>query len=224
MKPDNAPIETFINDQVEKWKTRTSCHVPVITFSTEPGSGGHVIAKIVAEQLNLSFYDRDIIRKIAESAHISETVIASMEKERLSGVEDFIASLVDDQYLWRGLYLKHLVKVVSAIASHGKSVIVGRGANFIVPRNECLRVRVIAPLENRVANVARAYDVAEKDARQRVAHREKARNAFIRQAYAADARNPQHYDLVINTGGMAVDACVGGIIGTVVGRKEKNKL
>jgi len=215
-------IETFINDRVAKWKTGTACHVPVITISTEPGSGGHVIAKIVAEQLNLALYDRDIIRKIADSAHASEAVIASMEQERLSAVEDFISALMDDQYLYRGIYLNHLVKVVSAIASHGKAIIVGRGGNFILPADRCLRIRVIAPMEKRIANVVRKFGVTEEEARQRITHREKARNSFIRQAFNHDARNPQHYDLVLNTGNLTIDECVGGIVGTVVGKKDQS--
>ena len=221
MTTNNRKIDGFISEQVDKWKQRTESHVPVITLSTEPGSGGHIIAGIVAEQLNISLYDRDIIRAIAESAKASEAVIASMEKERLSAMEDFIASLMDDKYLWRGLYLTHLVKVVSAIASHGNAFIVGRGANFILPAADCLRLRVIAPLEQRIAHVAQRFGVSEEEARRRVVNREKARNNFIRQAYNADGRNPQHYDLVLNTHSLSVEECAGAIVGAVMGQPQK---
>ena len=33
----------------------------IITISREYGSGGHTIAKLVAEQLNIPFYDKEII-------------------------------------------------------------------------------------------------------------------------------------------------------------------
>jgi cytidylate kinase len=221
MNPNNKTIEAFISEQVASWKTRGECHVPVITVCTEPGSGGHVIAENVAKQLRLSLYDRDIIRKVAESASASEEVIATMEKERLSAVEDFIAALMDDQYLYRGIYLNHLVKVVSAIASHGKAVIIGRGANFILPPEECLRVRFIAPMEKRIANVVRTFGVTEEEARQRISHREKARSSFIRQAFNHDARNPQHYDLVLNTAHLSVEGCVGSIVGAAAGKKAQ---
>lgn len=220
MATDKKAMEEFINDQVKKWKIQTEGNIPVITVSTEPGSGGHVIAKQVANQLQLALYDRDIIKEIAESSHISETVIASMEKERLSGVEDFISSLVDDRYLWPGLYLSHLVKTVSAIASHGNSVIVGRGANFILPPDECLRLRVVAPLDKRVANVVRKYGATEEEARSRIINREKKRGSFIRKSFDSDVSNPDNYDLVINTDKLSIDACVGSIVGTVVGRKK----
>ena len=35
-------IENFINDQIEKWEQKTQSQFPVITISSEPGSGGRV--------------------------------------------------------------------------------------------------------------------------------------------------------------------------------------
>jgi hypothetical protein len=58
------------------------------------------------------------------------SVIESLEKERLSGIEDFIATLVSRRYLWPEMYLEQLMKVISVIGKHGRAVIAGRGANF----------------------------------------------------------------------------------------------
>ncbi|MBR9984685.1 MAG: cytidylate kinase-like family protein, partial [Desulfosarcina sp.] len=137
----NVSIETFIKDQIEKWEKQTQTHIPVITISSEPGSGGRVIAQGLAKRLNIDLFDRDIVKEIAESAHISGIVIETMEKDRLSGIKDFISSLVNDRYLWPGVYLDHLMKVVAAIASHGNAILVGRGANFLIPQEDRLSVR-----------------------------------------------------------------------------------
>ena len=83
----------FIDTQIEKWKNRQKSDLPVITFSVSPGSGGHIIAKRVAEALKFDYFDRDIVKMIAEHARISERVFLSMENERLTGIKDFIASL-----------------------------------------------------------------------------------------------------------------------------------
>jgi cytidylate kinase len=216
----NAPIETFIKDQIEKWKSKTQSQVPVITISSQPGSGGRVVAQGLAKRLLIDLFDRDIVKEIAESAHISSAVIESMEKERLTGVKDFIASLVDDRYLWPGVYLDHLMKVVAAIASHGNAVIVGRGANFLIPAKDRMAIRVIAPFDVRVQNVAKKFRVTRDEARRRVIHRENRRTAFIRQSFNADAADPNNYDMVINTGRGDMDAAVGAVIGMVVGCKE----
>jgi cytidylate kinase len=216
----NSSIETFIKDQIEKWENQTQTHIPVITISSEPGSGGRIIARGLAKQLGIDLFDRDIVKEIAESAHISGAVIETMEKDRLSGIKDFISSLVNDRYLWPGVYLDHLMKVVAAIASHGNAIIVGRGANFLIPAEDRLSVRVIAPLDVRVKNVAKEFGVTQDEAKRRVINRENRRSAFIRQSFNADVADPRNYDLVVNTQKLDIDASLGAVIGMVVGSKD----
>ena len=216
----NSSIETFIKDQIEKWEKQTQTHIPVITISSEPGSGGRLIARGLANRLNIDLFDRDIVKEISESAHISGAVIETMEKDRLSGIKDFISSLVNDRYLWPGVYLDHLMKVVAAIASHGNAIIVGRGANFLIPAEDRLSVRVISPLEIRVKNVAKEFGVTREEAKRRVINRENRRSAFIRQSFNADVADPRNYDLVVNTQKLDIDASLGAVIGMVVGSKD----
>lgn len=217
---EKEPVAQFIEVQIEKWKTIKKIYIPVITVSVAPGSGGQVVAKRVAELLNFDFYDREIIKAIAQSAQISEQVIQSMEKSRFSGIQDFIASLVDDRYLWPGVYLEHLMEVVSVIAEHGHAVITGRGGNFIIPPDDHLSVRVVAPLEVRVKNIASEYNVPIDKARRRVLHRENRRAAFIKQSFHADVTDPNNFDIVINTQKTDINAAAGIIIGAIIGGKE----
>jgi cytidylate kinase len=219
----STSIETFINEQIEKWKKQSSTRTPVITVSSKPGSGGRIIAREVAKQLNLYLFDRDIVKEIAESAHISGAVIETMEKERLSGVKDFISSLVNDRYLWPGVYLDHLMRVIGAVASHGNAVIVGRGANFMIPKDENFAIRVMAPVDARVRNVAKTYGVTREEAKRRVINRENRRAAFIRESFNADVTNPKHYDLVINTQNLSIRAAVAAVIGMVLAGEENGE-
>ncbi|MBC2711148.1 MAG: cytidylate kinase-like family protein [Desulfosarcina sp.] len=146
-------------------------------------------------------------------------MIETMEKERLSGIKDFISSLVSDRYLWPGVYLDYLMKVVATIASHGNAIIVGRGANFLIPPEDRVSIRVIAPLETRVKKVAKEFGVTHEEARRRVVKRENRRSTFIRQSFNADVADPCNYDLVINTQNLTLDAALGAVIGMAVGGK-----
>ena len=212
-------ITQFVKQQIRKWESgpaekdrRPEAHIPVITVSMKPGSGGSLVAQEVADRLGFDYFHRDIIQGIAKSAKIRASVIDTLEKERLSGIEDFISSLYKDQYLYPGIYMQHLVKVVNTIADHGRAVIVGRGANFILPPEERFSVRVVAPLEIRIQNVARAYKVSAEKARKRVIGRESRRSAFIRKSYNADISDPENYDLTINTGRMGIETAVEAVI------------
>ena len=223
MEKKKVTIEKFVKDQIKKWERlypakdkKEETRIPVITVSKEPGAGGNILAQKIAERLDLDIFNREIIQGIAESAKISASVIETLEKKRLSGVEDFISSLVNKQYLYPGLYLEHLMKVVCTIAEHGRAVIVGRGANFILPPEKIFSVRMVAPLDVRIQNIAHRFSVSAEEAKRRVIRRESRRSAFIRQSFNADISNPIHYDLTINTGKMSIEAAVEAVISAVM--------
>ena len=227
-------IEEFVKEQIAKWGSmvgengrKQEAHIPVITVSSEPGSGGTIIAQEVAKRLGFDYFHKDIIEGISKSAKIRASVIETLEKERMSGIEDFISSLVKEHYLWPGIYMEHLLKVVSTIGKHGRAVIVGRGANFILPPEERFSVRVMAPLEIRIQNIVNHYATSEKNARRRVIRRESKRRAFIRQSFNADISDPLNYDLTINTGKTgsesAVEAIIGAVMGTLSGKSRMKK-
>lgn len=212
-------ITQFVKQQIKRWESgpaekdrKSEDRIPVITVSMKPGSGGTLVAQEVADRLGFDYFHRGIIEGIAKSAKIRASVIDTLEKERLSGIEDFISSLYKDQYLYPGIYMQHLVKVINTIADHGRAVIVGRGANFILPPEERFSLRVVAPLEIRIQNVARAYNVSVEKARKRVIGRESRRSAFIRKSYNADISDPENYDLTINTGRMGIETAVETVI------------
>ncbi|NNL75507.1 MAG: hypothetical protein HKO68_04135, partial [Desulfobacterales bacterium] len=110
MEKKKISIEQFVKEQVQKWESmypakdkKGEARIPVITVSMQPGAGGSMVARRIAERLEFDFFHRDIINGIAESAKISASVVETLEKQRLSGVEDFISSLVNKQYLYPGL-------------------------------------------------------------------------------------------------------------------------
>jgi cytidylate kinase len=212
MDSNQKLVQTFINDQRKLWKNistqekkRSEIHLPVITVCMEAGSGGSLVAHRIAEGLGFDLFHREIIQAIAKIGEISPARLESMEKARYTGVQDFIASLLDEKYLWPGVYLDHLKKVVKAIGTRGGAVIVGRGANFVLLPAKVLSIRVVAPLERRIQNVAHAFGVSDEDARQRILHRDSRRAAFVKKSFDANIKASNHYDMILNTGKMSIE-------------------
>jgi cytidylate kinase len=212
MDKEELSIKGFIDEQVEKWNNmrakvhkKEEAHLSIITLAAEPGSGGIIVAQRVASRLGFDFFHRDLIKEIAKSGHVSPEALETVEKERLSGIRDFIASLVGDRYLWPGLYLEHLTKVLEAISKRGSAVIVGRGSNFILPPEQRFSVCTVAPLELRVQNVAQRFDVSLEEAKQRILNRQSKRESFVKKSFNADIRDPVNYDLTINTARLSVE-------------------
>jgi len=211
--------EKIIDEQVKKWeimraqKAGKEEGLPVITVSREPGSGGRVVAERIAKQLGLDLFHGQIIQEIAESADTSARILETLDEKGLSVLDDWISTLVNRRHLWPDQYLKHLMKVIGTIGEHGRAVIVGRGASFILPREVRFRVRIVAPLEIRVKNVAHKFDVPSEEARRRVLRADSDRRAFVRKYFHADITDPVNYDLVINTETLSIDAAVEAIKG-----------
>ncbi|SPD75389.1 Cmk3 [uncultured Desulfobacterium sp.] len=214
-------IEQIIDDQVRKWELKRSeegrekIMKPLITLSREPGSGGGIIGKTIAEQLVLDYFHNEIIQKMAESASISERLLKTLDEKGLSVLDDWISTLVNERHLWPDQYLRHLLKVVGAIGRHGGAVIVGRGASFILPPETNLRVRVVAPLETRVNNVVRDFGVSYDEAKRHVLKTESDRRAFVRKYFHEDIGAVVNYDLIINTGKLSISDAVEAIKGAL---------
>jgi cytidylate kinase len=145
-------------------------------------------------------------------------LLETLNEKGLTVLEDWIATLVFKRHLWPNQYLKSLMKVISTIGRHGRAVILGRGANFILCP-ECpdvsFRVRIVAPLEMRVQNVARDFNIESEEAKRRVLRTESNRRAFVRKYFHADITDPYNYDLVINIETLSIDAATEAIKGAL---------
>ena len=191
--------------------------LPIITICMDPGSGGHLIAQEVANRLGLRLYDKKLLTLMANMADLDRAMLNNIEKQRPAQVHDFISCLLEKDYVFTGSYLENLKRAVQLIADVGNSIIVGRGANFILPPQGRFSIRVVAPLDVRVRNVAFRFGVSLDEARKRIKHRESRRKTFVRESFHEQIEDVGHYDLIINTGRMDMDTSVETAIGAIMG-------
>jgi cytidylate kinase len=229
METADLSIEKFISEQYDiskkqmsADKLKQSASIPVITVCMEPGSGGHLIASELAERLNFQLFDKNLLITMANTAAVESRSLETIEEQRPSGIQDFITALVDKDYVYTGDYVSFLKQEVEIIGIIGRGVIVGRGANFILPPKDKFSIRVIAPLDIRIRNVSFRNGVSLAEAKKRIKNREQRRKTFIRETFHEDIADTMHYDLIINTARMDLDTAVGSVIGTIIG-SQTNK-
>ncbi|MFC1878013.1 AAA family ATPase [Thermodesulfobacteriota bacterium] len=218
-------IEKIIEEQIQRWllmrveKPIEKPGITTITVSREPGSDGSNIAKQLAEKLEFVLFNQEVLHSMAKSADVSAQLLKTLDEKGLSVLEDWISSLVLDRHLWPDQYLKQLMKVIGTIGKHGRAVIVGRGANFILPPDNCFRVRVVSPQQMRIRHVIKNFNISEDEARRHVIRTESDRRAFIRKYFNAKIADPVNYDMVINTSTVGVDNAAGAIA-AAIGAKQ----
>lgn len=222
VRPTN--LDDLIDRQVRLWEARDRlaaeggesarrefAHLdqgPWITISKQAGSGGEALGRAVAEALGWHVFDREILISIASNAHLRERLVSRLDERAVSGLTDYVTHLFAPEFLSRGAFVRELIDVLMAIARQGNAVLVGRGANWMLNPKYGLRVRVVGPVEARVAHVAERHGLALAEARERVETIDRQTRAFIRQVFDRDIDDPLGYDMILNTGAMSEQAAV----------------
>jgi len=218
--PAPRDAQKLIEEQLHKWeqikKERAGKEVhepwPLVTVSREFGALGAASGEKAAQKLGFSFWDQQIVHAVAEETGIREALLASLDEQARSRIEDFISESIIGAGATVGEYVRQVIRVVRTIERHGGAVVVGRGAQFILAPEAALRVRVVCPLEIRVERYAGRAGLTKPEAERKVMQVEREREAFIRRHYDRDITEPTHYDIVINTESMVPDAAADLIV------------
>jgi cytidylate kinase len=152
---------------------------------------------------------------MAENADTTTRVIRSLDEKGVSMIDDWVSAAISDRHLWPDEMSKVLMRVIGAIGRHGKAIIVGRGANFVLPPENRFRVRIIAPMERRVNCVAESFGVTKDEAKRRVLRTESDRRAFVRKYFHSDIADPANYDIVLNTGTLSIESAAATICSAI---------
>jgi cytidylate kinase len=183
--------------------------VPVARFrnvcvSREAGAGGGTIARMVGTRLDWKVYDHEILEAIAQRMEVPTDEVRTLDELAPSVVQDWILPLREEHYAPQEAYLDHLAKLLEAIGRAGESVIVGRGAGFLLPRDEALHVRIIAPIKARAARLAERMGVSVPTARRAARDLDRRYNQFDRTMHRVDPTDPHHYDLVLDSNSLGL--------------------
>ncbi len=180
-------------------EAKVSTKTPIITISREMGAGGRPVATLLAKKLGRPWkiYHKDMIERISKEAKLQDNLIKEIDESQRSTIEEIIYDLFGRKYVTLSIYYKHLVKIITMIGKRGHAIIIGRGANFLIPN--ALKIRIIADREQRIEWEMKFEKISRREAVRRIANSYKKRKAFIKSLFGKDIEDPHHYDLVIRT-------------------------
>lgn len=186
----------------------------IITISRQYGSGGRIIAQLVAKQLGYQYYDRQLIDRVAEESGFSTHCITETGEYATSASSLLFSLSVANSMgqggmsLYDNIYLAQS-KVIRRIADEGENaVIVGRCADYILrERENCLHVFLHASVESRLRRAAEEY--GENDARSEkfIRDKDKRRNVYYRTYTGQSWGDAKNYHLTLDTGLLGIETC-----------------
>ena len=176
-----------------------------VCISREAGAGAGAIGRLVGQKLGWKVYDQEFVEAIAHRMAVSVDDVRALDELAPSVVQDWLLPLREEYYAPQEAYLDHLAKLVEAIGRAGESILVGRGAGFLLPRETTLSVRIVAPMRVRALRLAERMGVSVRTARRAARDLDRRRVQFERTMYRVNSLDPHNYDLVFDSHSLGLE-------------------
>ncbi|MCA9732346.1 MAG: cytidylate kinase-like family protein [Deferribacteres bacterium] len=204
------PIEKIVARQVSLGQQshrretvyKKALDFPSISISRETGSGEEEVVEELKRILGWQVYDKNIVERIANNAALNAKLVEAIDERTRSEFRNWIKAVFQNSLIQSDQYMRHLSEVILSIAKHGRAIIIGRGANFILPKGQTLDVRIIAPLQHRAYYTADKLSIDYEKAKRMVIYSDNERQAFLHKFFNRTEFDPLNYDVIINTGNM----------------------
>ena len=174
----------------------------IISIGRSYGAGGKTIGKMVADSLNIPYYDSELLKETAKNSGLSEKYLESVDEKDITDAALYmsVGFMTPSYTSIRQIAANAQSEVIEKIASEGPCVIVGRRANEILKdRKNVVSVFVTASVEYRTKRIMEREGIDEKAARKKVLRVDKERAAYYNQFGGDNWGYASTYDLCINT-------------------------
>jgi cytidylate kinase len=186
-----------LSSREEQARLKRQCQTPIIV-SREIGSGGRLVAEELARRLGFQLCDKAILEEISARTKTPPDIVALLDERPAHALELFGASLLRGTSITQEEFERHLKYAIQTFLQLGSVVILGRGAAFLVEPGKALRLRIVAPIEMRVAAIAESDQISQRQALEKLHKIEAERRQFYRLAYGRDEMEPYHFDITLN--------------------------
>ena len=167
----------------------------IITIARQHGSGGKQIGLLVAQQLHIPFYCKEMMALAAHESGLDEEFISDLHKNT--------PDVLRDLYLSTGAVRQAMAaqrKIIRKIADAGSCVIVGRAADYVLrDYSNVVRVFVRAPEAYKVKRIMEVYGDTAEEAQKNIQRSDKARGAYYHYISGKHWGDGDNYELVLDS-------------------------
>jgi cytidylate kinase len=178
-----------------------------VAISRQVGSGGSQIARELAERLDWPLFDKEILHAMAGDDASRERLYEWMDECDRGWIEQMLEFRHAGRFPPQD-YVRKLSATVLALSRGAPAVFLGRATDLILPAEHGLRVRVVAPFEERMRRYAERSHVGNDLAREAVTRIDHERGEFVRHHFHRTIDDPVRCDLTLNTARVSVTEAV----------------
>lgn len=177
----------------------------IISVSREYGSGGHLVAEMIAKKLNLPFYDRKILEDIAASSGVEIEELEKLDEQPRNllfsrRLGSFSTSMEDHLVRMQFDYLKKK-------ADQGESfVVVGRCSEVVLQdRKGLITVFIVGDKEEKLQNIMDKFHLSRDEAEMKRVRHDRRRKMYHNEYSETKWGDSRGYDICLNVSRLGIE-------------------
>ena len=176
----------------------------VITINREYGSGGRYVGKLLAEKLNIAFYDKELINEISKETGLSKKYIEENEQTK--------HALGSSEYNNEDALFVAESKAIKKVAK-SSCVIVGRCADYVLgSKKNTYNIFLYSSLENEVKRAVKYYRLDKSKAEKKINKINKERAKHYKYYTGCNWKDVSNYDMCLNVDALGIEKTTDAII------------
>lgn len=190
----------------------------VITIARGYGSGGRTMGKMLAEELGIHYYDRELMRLASDESGINEELFGRADEQLKQSLlyriarREYKGELIQpdrEDFVSNDNLFSYQAKVIKRLAEEESCVIVGRCADYILKdRDNVVKVFIHASIEDCVSRLEGMFSLPPKELEKKILETDKRRAAYYRYYTGRDWEAAKNYDLCLDSKQLGLDKCV----------------
>ena len=204
----------------------------IVTIARQYGSGGKTIGTMLAEDLGIKAYSREILRLASEESGINEALFNKAD-ERLKSTSlfgimkrEYKGELIppeSDDFTSTDNLFNYQAKIIRDLAKEESCVIIGRCADYVLKDYpNVLSVFIHAPKEYCLEGAAKKHSMSPKELERFINKTDKHRAEYYKYHTGREWTDARNYDLCLDSSKLGYERCVDEIISYMKVRFPEN--
>ena len=186
----------------------------IINVGRQIGSGGRIIARMLADDFKCGFYDRELLTLAAKESGFCEKFFEQNDEQKgffhslFHLHSPFVGdgSFYDNEFSQEGLF-KFQSDTIRRLAEAGSCVFVGRCADYVLRDfKNVVNVFITANMDDRISEIRKRKECTEAEALKLIDSGEKGRSTYYNYYTGKKWGDSSSYDLCVNTSLLGLEA------------------
>lgn len=190
----------------------------VVTITRSCGSGGSIIANLLAKQLNIKVYDKELLKLASDDSGINERLFAMVDEDTKKSILYKVSKRVyngelippeSNDFTSNDNLFNYQAKVLKELAKENSYIVIGRGADYVLRDNKnVIKIFVHANNEECILREMKRLGMERKEDEEWINKTNIYRGIYYRYHTGQKWRDAENYDLILNTSRFSYDECV----------------